>query len=126
MATSGRKKILIVDDEVDVLKAISTILERANYEVITTTKGKEVIALAKEFMPDLIILDVLIPDMRGEEIKRLLSQDVNTSGIPTVFLTGILTKDDERFLKSLTGQTRSLAKPVTREELLQAVENILS
>ncbi|MBD3245617.1 MAG: response regulator [Candidatus Omnitrophica bacterium] len=119
------KKILLVDDEEEVVRVITQMLQRADYEVVSTTEGKEAFTLAKKHQPDLIILDVIMPGMRGEDIKRLLSEDEQTNMIPTLFLTGILTKEDEEFLKNLTGEVRSLAKPVTSQELLMTVGKIL-
>jgi DNA-binding response OmpR family regulator len=126
VAAEKQKRILVVDDEKEVVHALTVILQRSGYETIATTKGREALRLAKELLPDLVILDVVMPDMRGEEIKRLLSEDAETSSIPTIFLTAVLTKEDEKFLKTLTGQVRSLAKPVSSEDLLEAVKAVFS
>jgi len=122
---SASKKILVVDDEKEVVQYLSSILQRANYEVISTTQGKQALELAFQHKPDLIILDVLIPDLRGEEIYRLLSENQETAGIPIIFLTGIITEEDESFIQNLTGRSRLLAKPTTKEKILDAIHKTL-
>lgn len=122
---SASKKILVVDDEKEVVQYLSSILQRANYEVISTTQGKQALELAFEHKPDLIILDVLIPDLRGEEIYRLLSENQETASIPIIFLTGIITEEDESFIQNLTGRSRLLAKPTTKEKILDAIHKTL-
>ncbi|MBN2482943.1 MAG: response regulator [Candidatus Omnitrophica bacterium] len=125
MSQSSPKKILVVDDEKEVVEYLSSILQRANYEVISTTQGKQALDLAFEHKPDLIILDVLIPDLRGEEIYRLLSENAETADIPIIFLTGIITEEDESFIQNLTGRSRLLAKPTTKEKILDAIHKTL-
>ncbi|UCD14910.1 MAG: response regulator [Candidatus Omnitrophota bacterium] len=120
-----RGKILIVDDDQALLTFLSNILRSANYEVISTTRGKEAIDLAKNLKPDLIILDILLPDIMGGEVSQILSQDPSTYKIPIIFLTGLNTKEDEKIIKK-TGNFHLLAKPVTREDLLDAISKVLS
>jgi two-component system alkaline phosphatase synthesis response regulator PhoP len=125
MAEITGKKILIVDDEEATLNYLCHILERENYKVISTTKGKEVLDLALNNKPDVIILDVIIPDMDGGEVASLLSKNSATSNIPIIFLTGILKKDEESFA-GRTGKRYVLAKPITREKLLEMIKKVLS
>ncbi len=125
MSQSSTKRILVVDDEKEVVEYLRSILQRASYEVISTTQGKEAVDLAFRNKPDLIILDVLIPDLRGEEIYRLLSENPETAGIPIIFLTGIITEEDESFIQNLTGRSRLLAKPTTKEKILDAIHKTL-
>ena len=120
------KKILVVDDEQEVLIHLTNILKRAHYEVISTTKGKEAVQLAKKLKPDLIILDILIPDMGGPEICHVLSEIPSTTNIPIIFLSGLNTKEDERIIREKTGRYHILAKPITAEAVLEAVRRGLS
>ncbi len=120
------KKILVVDDEESVITFLSTTLKRASYEVIATTRGKQAVPLARTHLPDVIILDMRIPDMGGEEIFRVLASDPLTKEIPIIYLTALVTEDEEKFVKSLTGRMRVLSKPTTTEKVLEAVERTLA
>lgn len=125
MAEATQKKILVVDDELDILEGLSSVLRRANYEVRATTKGSEVLELAKGFGPDLVILDIYLPDMEGSEVASLLSQQPATANIPIVFLTGaVITKTEEPSSKRI-GRNYLLAKPTTSAELLDMVKKAL-
>ena len=124
MVNNSPKKILIVEDEQETLTHISNILKRANYEVVPTSKGKEALELARSNKPDLIILDVMLPDMEGSEIAAALSSDPSTDCIPIIFLTGIITKQEESLVKR-TGRHYLMAKPTTGRELFELVKRIL-
>ena len=121
-----RKKILLVDDELDTVTLLGNILKRADFDVILTTKGKEAIELARSSKPDLIILDVVMPDILGGEVANILHKDSSTSSIPVILLSGLNTKEDEEIIKKKTGSYKILAKPITAEELLEAVNRTLS
>jgi len=119
------KKILAVDDEKDVLEYLSNILRRSKYEIITTTKGKEVFDLAKNEKPDLIILDILMGDMDGGEVAYGLSKDSATCNIPIIFLTALLTKEEDSVVEK-TGTNYIVGKPVIGSELLMTIKKALS
>ena len=118
-------KILIVDDEKEILDSLSSILKRANYQVFSTTKGKEAVDLAKEIIPDAIILDIMMPDMSGDEVAAALSECPSTAKIPIIFLTAILTKEEE-MVRGNFGRQFVIAKPTTGEKILEMVKNILA
>ncbi|MCM8774131.1 MAG: response regulator [Candidatus Omnitrophica bacterium] len=120
----GSYKILVVDDDEWILSYLKKVLQGASYEVILATNGKQALRLAKEFLPKLIILDINLPDMRGEEIKRLLSQDNLTSQIPIIYLTGIISQEEAQVIQRFTKQT-VLAKPVVSSELISAINKLL-
>jgi CheY-like chemotaxis protein len=124
MAENTSKKILIIDDEQTTLMYLSSLLERANYEVISTTKGKEVLGLALNYKPDLIILDIVLPDIDGGEVAAILAKNNSTADIPIIFLTGIMKKDEETFAGK-TGKRYVIAKPVTREKLIETINKVL-
>jgi len=121
-----RKKILIVDDEEDILIHLSNILRRANYEIYSAPGGKEAIDLVKNINPDLVILDIFMPDIDGSSVAAVLSEDSNTASIPTIFLTGIITKKEEALQKRMSGKHFVMAKPVKKEELLETINEIFS
>ena len=116
------RKILVVDDEEEILKFLVKTLERFNYQVITADSGYRAIELAKKTRPEAIILDIILPDMRGEEIKKILSEDIETKNIPVIFLTGILSKDEQLIFEKLAGKCYTLAKPASTEEILETLE----
>lgn len=125
MFNTHNKKILVVDDEEEILTYLTKILKRANYEVISTTKGKEAIELTRNLHPDLIILDILLPDISGSEVACVLSENSSTTEIPIIFLTAIVEKG-ERSNGGKTGKHYVLAKPVEVENLLELIKKTLS
>ena len=124
MTDQPPKKILVVDDEQETLTHISKILERADYEVISTTSGKKALELTRSSQPDLIVLDVVLPDMEGGQVAAALSEDPATERIPIIFLTGIITKQEESLVEK-TGRHYVMAKPTTGRELLEMISKIL-
>jgi len=126
MTEARLRKILVVDDEEETLTHLSNILKRSNYEVVSTTKGKEALKLAADLLPDLIILDIVLPDMGGSEVASVLVGNPSTAQIPIIFLTGILTKQEGESIGGKAGQRYVIAKPAMAEELLQVVNKALS
>ncbi len=124
MSEELSKKILLVDDEQVVLDTLGRILKESSYEVITTHEGEKAIELARQHHPDLIILDIIMPNLSGEDIAVILTEDISTASIPIIFLSGILTKEEGITIKQ-TGQYPILAKPVTANELLESIEKVL-
>jgi len=120
-----KKQILIVDDEPDVLSVLEKVLAVERYSVITANNGTDAIILAQSKCPDLIILDLVIPDMNGDEILKKLREDPKTKNIPVVFLSSLLSKDKEvERNHSIYGEVL-ITKPNV-EELLAKIKEILS
>ena len=117
-------KILIVDDEKDILTMLAKRLEVAGFSVIPADRGSDTIMLAKSERPDLIILDLEMPDMYGGDIARMLKEDPETKDIPVVFLTGMFPKKEEERGRVVAGHVL-FAKPCDTEELLTAIEKLL-
>ena len=121
-----KKRILVVDDEVALTRIIKLNLERTgNYEVRTENRGSMAIPAAKEFRPDLIFLDVMMPDMGGDDIAALLNEDPILSNIAFVFMTAIVTKEETQSKTTKIGGNLFLAKPVKTEELIATIEQVL-
>ena len=115
------KKILLIEDNPEMRENTAEILELAHYEVITATNGKEGVKLAHNQQPDLIICDIMMPELDGYGVLHLLSKDDQTANIPFVFLTAKAEKNDYR--KGMTmGADDYLTKPYDDVELLSAVE----
>ncbi|MBU4304108.1 MAG: response regulator [Candidatus Omnitrophica bacterium] len=117
-----KKKILIVDDEASFTIMVKLNLEETGrFEVRTENKGLNALAAAKEFCPDLIFLDVIMPDMAGYEIAAQLGLDDATKNIARIFLTATVDQEDEGE-KSRDGTALYVAKPITVGKLLKIIE----
>ncbi len=118
------KRILVVEDELETEEMLCTYFEFCGYEVLSTAWGKDVLEICRESHPDLIILDVQLPDIDGYEVYQELSETQQTSHIPVIFLTKVV--DDD--LKATSRETRALdyiTKPFDLEELERRVRDAL-
>ena len=122
----NKKRILLVDDEPALTRMMRLNLEQTGrYEVREENFGANALTAARAFQPDLIFLDVMMPDKDGDEIAEQLDEDPQLSHITYVFLTAIVTKRETgRGAAEISGKT-FLAKPVRREELLAVVEELI-
>jgi len=122
-----KKRILVVDDEPALTKMVKMNLDRTgDYEVRTENQGSKAVDAAREFKPDLIFLDVMMPDMSGDEVSALLREDPELANIKQIFMTAIVTKDETDAMGSNIGGNEFLAKPVKKEELIAVIERALS
>jgi DNA-binding response OmpR family regulator len=122
----GKRRILIVDDEVLATRNLKIFLEEAgHYWVRTENEGKRTFPAVEEFNPELILLDIMLPDLDGSEISSQLRQDPRFSEIPVVFLTGMLTEDEVGAQGSLVGGRPFLAKPVRPQQVLECIRTVL-
>ncbi len=119
------KNILIVDDEEDVLTVLEKRLTVSGYSVIKAKNGNEAIRLAKDKLPNLILLDIMMPGMDGTEVRRLLKEDPATKNIPVLFLTCLFTKGDASREGHEIANNFFIAKPYNPEELLREVKKHL-
>jgi len=120
-------KILIVDDNEIDLELLEAILNNLGFQnIVTSESGKEAIQLAEEHRPDLFFIDINMPGMTGGEFRGLLKQNPATQDIPVIFISGMISKDEE---KELGGRFASgdfiIAKPFSREKIAQVVLAIL-
>ena len=129
----NRKKVLIVDDEMDVRIYVRTLFETSGYTPIVTRNGKEGLEKAKELSPDLIILDVMMPEAGGVTMYRELKADLGLKDIPVIMLTGIGEKSFSHYLKMLNIKAKDpipqpdahMEKPLDHEKLLELAKKIL-
>jgi CheY-like chemotaxis protein len=120
------KKILIVDDEDDLLKILDKRLTMAGYCVIKANNGEDAIEYAGRERPSLILLDVNMPDMDGGQVGEILKNAPNTKHIPILFLTGMVTHDEQRKTgHSLIGGNFVIAKPFKSEDLIRQIEKLI-
>ncbi|NQX98191.1 MAG: response regulator [Flavobacteriales bacterium] len=118
------KTILLIEDNFEMRENTAEIMELANYTVITAENGKEGVSMAKENLPDLIICDIMMPEMDGYGVLYILSKDPNTCAIPFVFLTAKAEKSERRKGMNL-GADDYVTKPFEEMELLTVIESRL-
>ena len=115
------KTILLIEDNFEIRENTAEILELASYKVLTAENGKQGVELAKSILPDLIICDIMMPELDGYGVLHVLSKNNNTASIPFIFLTAKTEKSDIRKGMNL-GADDYLTKPFDDVELLDAVE----
>lgn len=114
------KKILVIEDEPAMRSNLRDILELENFSPLTAVNGREGIAVAKEQLPDLILCDVMMPEMDGHAVLSALRAEIKTSKIPFIFLTAKGEHADVRTGMNL-GADDYLVKPVKVDDLLEAI-----
>ncbi|MGB0579338.1 MAG: response regulator [Limisphaerales bacterium] len=118
------QKILVVDDEPDAVDLVQFNLSNAGFDVITAADGEEALKKARTYCPDLILLDVMLPEIDGLEVCKLLRRDAATSGIPIIMLTARAAEID-RILGLELGADDYVTKPFSPRELVLRVKNLL-
>jgi DNA-binding response OmpR family regulator len=122
------KKILIVDDEPDMLDYLSSFLKDNGFNVLIATNGKEAFNVAKQELPDLITLDISMPEESGVRAFRNLQEAPETKEIPIMIITG-LSKDFKKFIstrKVVHPPDAYMEKPINPSEFLEKVKSILN
>ncbi len=118
-----KKRILVVDDERHIVRLVQVNLERAGYEVLTAFDGVEALEKVKNEMPDMVVLDVMMPRMDGFEVLKNLQSDPRFQNIPAIMLTA-KAQDADIFKGWASGVSSYLTKPFNPRELLVFVERI--
>ncbi len=122
----SKKKILVVDDEASLTRMLRRNLEATGkYEVKEENSGAQAYASAQQFQPDMILLDVMMPDMDGGAVAAQIQDDENLQHVPIVFLTAIIQKEEAEDTGSNIGGRTFLAKPVKLDDLITCIENKL-
>lgn len=119
-----KKRLLVVDDEPDLLRAVALTLRVEGYEVITARNGAEAIVCVAESVPDLVVSDIRMPEVNGHTLVRYLRDSPRTNLIPVIFLTAKDTTAD-RIAGFRSGVDAYITKPFEPEELLAAISGIL-
>jgi CheY-like chemotaxis protein len=124
--SASRQRVLHIEDNLANLKLVERILgDRHDIEVIAAMQGRLGLELAREHQPALILLDLHLPDVRGDEILQRLLQDPATARIPVVMVTADATPRQVQRLLS-AGASAYLTKPINVQELLQILDNALA
>lgn len=116
-------RILVVDDELDTLNLLRTILEISGYTPITTLNSVDAIGLAEVEKPDVILLDIMMPKLDGFTLCKMMRRNTTTKELPIIFVTAYEALDiEERRVEA--GADLVIHKPINMDELIQAVSNI--
>jgi len=120
-----KKKVLVVDDETDFLKIVKINLEETNnYEVLTLSSANDIVSQVHIFKPDVILLDILMPGIKGIEACEMLNKDSMGERIPIIMLSA-LDKDTDKLKTFKAGVMDYLVKPVKKEVLISKIEKHL-
>lgn len=120
-AASTKKKILIVDDEVSFARMVKLNLEKSGFEVRAENRAMFALAAAREFLPDLILLDVIMPSMDGGDVSKQIKRDRNLKNTPIIFLTATVSKREAGEGGLNSGGELFLAKPISVEALIACI-----
>ena len=118
------KKVLIVDDEQDIVESLKFVLETEDFECYTAFNGEDGLKSAKEIMPDLIILDIMMPKMNGYKISRLLKFDSKYKDIPIIMLTA-RSQEEDKLIGEETGADEYITKPFELDNVVKTVKEYL-
>ena len=122
-----KRRLLLVDDEEGFTRLLKLNLEQTgNYEVRVENQGVRAVDAAHEFKPDLILLDVVLPDMDGGQIAEKLREDPELRSIPIVYLTAIVSQSEVDDKAGMIGGRVFVAKPVSKEALIKVIEKELA
>ena len=119
------KKVLIVDDEQDIVESLQFVLESAGFECHCAYNGEEGLNLAREILPDLIILDVMMPKINGFKICRLLKYDNKYKNIPILMVTA-RSQNEDKLIGEETGVDEYITKPFDLDEIVEKVRGYLN
>ncbi|MDO8603473.1 MAG: response regulator, partial [Candidatus Omnitrophota bacterium] len=119
-----RKKALVIDDNANNLLLEKDLLEVSGFEVFEAENAAIGIAIARKEKPDIIIMDVRLPDMRGSEAARILRQDKETSDIPIVFVTASVMAEGKEEIKNITN-SGFIGKPINTRTFVKEISQFI-
>lgn len=124
---SEKIRVLIIDDEVDFCYFVQKNLTRdGRFDILVATNGKDGIELAENEIPDIILLDLFMPDMPGEDVAAALQENITTASIPILFVTALATNDDMvNRDENKIGNNYIMPKPVRTKKLIETILDIL-
>jgi twitching motility two-component system response regulator PilH len=117
--------VLIVDDSRTIVRALQLMLEREGYLTFSAVDGVQAVAMTKRQRPDVVLMDVVMPNMNGFEATRALVNDPETAAIPVIMMSGTEQVSD-RVWSIRLGARGFLAKPINREELLGKIRSVIA
>lgn len=121
------RKLVMVDDDEDLAALLKLKLEKTGkYDVATTTEGSKAVDLVREVSPDLILLDIDMPDMSGGDVAKLLSEPNDTKDIPILFLSSLVGRSEAIEGSGSIGGHQMASKSGSLRELMEKIESILA
>jgi DNA-binding response OmpR family regulator len=122
---SKKMRILLIDDEEDFGFFVKLNLEKTGrFEVTTTTSGSKGLILASKERPDLILLDIIMPELSGGDVAEQLLESPETANIPVLFVTAIASRTEVQSQQGTIGGRSFIAKPVTPDELMAKIDRL--
>ena len=118
------QSVLVIDDDETITKTIRPVLISNGFSVLSASTGEDGLRIAREQKPDLILLDVIMPGIKGRDVCKKLKDDIRTKNIPVIFLTAKNSEDDVQ-AELEAGAVAHLTKPVDYQMLLEKLSNIL-
>lgn len=122
--TEGKSRLLLVDDEEALVELMKVRLEANGFEVSVATDGAQALEIARQYRPDLIILDLMLPKMDGYKVCALLKGDINYSGIPILIFTARAQEGDQKLALEV-GADDYIVKPFEPVVLLDKINKLL-
>lgn len=120
-----KKRIMVVDDEPDLIELVKAVLENGGFEVIGVGSGRECLEKLKDFKPDLILMDVMMPEMTGIETTKKIKSNPKTKNIKLAFLTvARMSVSGKKEMKEL-GAVEYITKPFDNEDLINRIKRVL-
>lgn len=118
------KKILIVEDEKNIILSLKMYLQKEGFDIKVALNGIDALKLAQEYIPDLILLDIVIPNMNGYLVCEALKEDMDTKHIPVIFMSA---KSQEKDLNKAfeVGGSDYIIKPFTHEEIKKIIDKYI-
>ncbi len=120
-----KKKILVIEDETSISKALEFRFKKYGFEVVLAEDGEDGLNKAKEARPDIIILDLILPKMTGERVCKEIRKDDNISKIPIIMLTA-KDSDVDRVVGRVIGADRYMTKPFDLNALMREINKLLN
>src|SRR5690349_18825937 len=118
-------KVLVVDDSPEDTKLAAALLEKAGYGVLTAVNGVEGVAVAQKELPDLILMDVVMPELNGFQATRQLTKGASTSNIPVIVVSGKNEETDKAWALR-QGARAYLTKVLERKTLLETIDRVMA
>ncbi|MDZ7711891.1 MAG: response regulator [Rhodovibrio sp.] len=124
MASGGTKTVLVVEDNELNMKLFHDLLEAHGYGILQTKDGMEALQIARDHKPDLILMDIQLPEVSGLEVTKWIKEDDNLKSIPVIAVTAFAMKGDEEKIRE-GGCEAYIAKPISVANFLQTVQKFL-
>jgi len=126
MNVTTAPKVVYIEDEPEMFALVELILEDTNIEFISAVGGQEGLRIIREEQPDLILLDIMMPEVDGWDVYRSLKADPQLSNIPVIIITAKVKRIDQILAQEIVGVDAYITKPFSPSDLLQRVKELLS